>query len=151
MAQPGADLYGIEHSNNDKVILIGGGPPVVQNGMVIGAVGASAGTVAQDVVVAEAALSAVVPLLLDTAPAAGSFSAGANMDSTYTLTFEPPTVEDYCGLRTVAGLSPRKCRRREDRPAQHRCGTGGETRRRCRGNGAGGRRRAVLSDRRHCR
>ena len=29
------------------------------------------------------------------------------MDSSYTLVFEPPTVEDYCRLRTVAGLSPR--------------------------------------------
>ena len=29
------------------------------------------------------------------------------MDSTYTFSLEPPSVEDYCHLRTAAGLSPR--------------------------------------------
>ena len=59
MAQPGADLYGIQHSNRGDVVLIGGGLPVVRDGTVIGAVGASAGTVPQDVAVAEAALAAL--------------------------------------------------------------------------------------------
>lgn len=57
LAQPGADLYGIEHSNGGQVNVIGGGAPVVQDGAVIGAVGASAGTVSQDISVAEAALA----------------------------------------------------------------------------------------------
>ena len=56
MAQPGADLYGIEHSNRGDVILIGGGLPVLRDGAVIGAIGTSAGAVAQDVAIAEAAL-----------------------------------------------------------------------------------------------
>jgi uncharacterized protein GlcG (DUF336 family) len=56
VAQPGAELYGIQHSNRGDVILIGGGLPVVRDRIVIGAIGASAGTVAQDIVVAEAAL-----------------------------------------------------------------------------------------------
>lgn len=59
MAQPAADLYGIQNSNRGDVILIGGGLPVLLDGNVIGAVGASAGTVPQDVAVAEAALSAL--------------------------------------------------------------------------------------------
>jgi uncharacterized protein GlcG (DUF336 family) len=59
MSQPGADLYGIQNSNRGDVILIGGGLPVRREGKVIGAVGASAGTVPQDVAVAEAALAAL--------------------------------------------------------------------------------------------
>ena len=59
LAQPGADLYGIQHSNRGDVVVIGGGLPVVRDGSVIGAVGASAGTLAQDIAVAEAALAAL--------------------------------------------------------------------------------------------
>ena len=59
MAQPGADLYGIEQSNRGDVALIGGGLPVLRDGAVMGAIGTSAGTVAQDIAVAEAALNAV--------------------------------------------------------------------------------------------
>ncbi len=60
LAQPGADLYRIELSNAGDVVVIGGGVPVVQDGVVIGAVGASAGTVAQDIAIAEAALAAML-------------------------------------------------------------------------------------------
>lgn len=59
MALPGADLYGIQQSNRGDVVLIGGGLPVVRDGTVIGAVGASAGTAPQDVAIAEAALAAL--------------------------------------------------------------------------------------------
>lgn len=59
LAQPAAELYGIQHSNAGKVVIFGGGVPVRQNGTVIGAVGASAGTVAQDIAVAEAAIAAL--------------------------------------------------------------------------------------------
>ncbi|MBB3951051.1 GlcG/HbpS family heme-binding protein [Aureimonas jatrophae] len=61
MAQPGADLYGIQHSNGGEVMLIGGGLPVFRNGTVVGAIGASAGTVRQDVEVAEAAIAGLPP------------------------------------------------------------------------------------------
>ena len=57
LAQPGADLFGIQQSNKGEVVIIGGGLPVVVNGEVIGAIGASAGTVAQDITVAEAAIA----------------------------------------------------------------------------------------------
>ena len=59
LAQSGKPLYGIQESNAGKVVIFGGGIPVVFNGSVIGAVGASAGTVAQDIDVAEAALAAL--------------------------------------------------------------------------------------------
>lgn len=57
LAQPGAELYGIQHGNGGKVVIFGGGLPVRRSGAVIGAVGASAGTVAQDIAVAQAALA----------------------------------------------------------------------------------------------
>jgi len=59
MAQPGAPLFGIERSNGGKVVIFGGGLPVEIDGAIAGAVGTSAGTVEQDIAVAEAAAAAV--------------------------------------------------------------------------------------------
>jgi uncharacterized protein GlcG (DUF336 family) len=59
MAQPGAPLFGIEQSNGGKVVIFGGGLPVTIDGAIVGAVGTSAGTVEQDIAVAEAAAAAV--------------------------------------------------------------------------------------------
>ncbi|CAD6534054.1 hypothetical protein LMG27952_02872 [Paraburkholderia hiiakae] len=59
LAQSGKPLFGIQETNAGKVVIFGGGIPVVFNGDVIGAVGASAGTVEQDIDVAEAALAAL--------------------------------------------------------------------------------------------
>jgi uncharacterized protein GlcG (DUF336 family) len=59
MAQPGAPLFGIEQSNGGKVVIFGGGVPVLIGGTVVDAVGTSAGTVEQDIAVAEAAAAAV--------------------------------------------------------------------------------------------
>ena len=59
LAQPGAPLYGIEQSNRGRVVIFGGGLPVRLDGSIVGAVGASAGTVEQDIAVAEAAAVAV--------------------------------------------------------------------------------------------
>src|SRR6516162_2575824 len=58
-AQSGRPLFGIQDSNAGKVVIFGGGIPVVVDGNVVGAVGASAGTVEQDIAVAEAAISAL--------------------------------------------------------------------------------------------
>jgi uncharacterized protein GlcG (DUF336 family) len=58
LAQPGAQLFGIGQSNGGRVIVFGGGIPVLIDGEIIGAVGASAGTVEQDIAVAEAAVAA---------------------------------------------------------------------------------------------
>jgi len=59
MAQPGAPLFGIEQSNGGRVVIFGGGLPVLIGGTIVGAVGTSAGTVEQDIAVAEAAAAAV--------------------------------------------------------------------------------------------
>ena len=58
LAQPGKPLFGIQESNAGKVVIFGGGIPVMFDGSIVGAVGASAGTVEQDVAVAEAAINA---------------------------------------------------------------------------------------------
>jgi uncharacterized protein GlcG (DUF336 family) len=62
LAQPGKPLYGIHASNGGKIIIFGGGLPIRRKGAVIGAIGASAGTVEQDTAVAEAGLVAIEPL-----------------------------------------------------------------------------------------
>ena len=59
LAQPGKPLFGIQESNEGKVVIFGGGVPVVLDGTIVGAVGASAGTVEQDIAVAEAAIAAL--------------------------------------------------------------------------------------------
>lgn len=57
VAAPGAPLFGIEVSNGGLVIF-GGGIPVTDGERIVGAVGVSAGTVEQDVQVAEAGVAA---------------------------------------------------------------------------------------------
>ena len=59
MAQPGAPLFGIEQSNKGRVVIFGGGLPVRIGDTIVGAVGTSAGTVEQDIAVAEAAVAAI--------------------------------------------------------------------------------------------
>ena len=60
LAQSGKPLFGIQESNAGKVVIFGGGIPVVIDGSIVGAVGASAGTVEQDIAVAEAAIAVLV-------------------------------------------------------------------------------------------
>lgn len=57
LAQSGRPLFGIQESNAGKVVIFGGGIPVVLKGTIVGALGASAGTVEQDIAVAEAAIA----------------------------------------------------------------------------------------------
>jgi uncharacterized protein GlcG (DUF336 family) len=59
LAQSGKPLFGIQQSNAGKVVIFGGGFPVTYNGEIIGAVGTSAGTVEQDIEVAQAAIEAL--------------------------------------------------------------------------------------------
>src|SRR5262245_16213298 len=59
LAQSGKPLFGIQETNAGKVVIFGGGIPVVLDGTIVGAVGASAGTVEQDIAVAEAAIAAL--------------------------------------------------------------------------------------------
>lgn len=58
MAQSGKPLFGIQNTNHEKVVIFGGGAPVKVGDVVVGAVGASGGTIDQDLKVAEAAVSA---------------------------------------------------------------------------------------------
>ena len=60
MATPKKPLFGIQNTNDDSIVIFGGGAPVRQGGVVIGAIGASGGTVDQDVDVMQAALNAFV-------------------------------------------------------------------------------------------
>jgi uncharacterized protein GlcG (DUF336 family) len=56
-AQSGESLFGIHTTNGSKVVIFGGGVPVKAGDVVIGAVGASGGTVEQDEKVAAAAVN----------------------------------------------------------------------------------------------
>jgi len=58
MAQSGKPLFGIDSTNHDRIVIFGGGAPIRSGDTVIGAVGASGGTVPQDVEVVEAAVAA---------------------------------------------------------------------------------------------
>ncbi|MDE1991202.1 MAG: heme-binding protein [Rhizobiaceae bacterium] len=60
LSQPDEPLFGIHQSNNGNIIIFGGGIPVVREGRIIGAIGASAGTVEQDIAVAEAGIAAIL-------------------------------------------------------------------------------------------
>lgn len=54
LAQPGGSLYGIQFTNQGKIVIFGGGEPLKnKNGVVIGGLGVSGGTEAQDTALAE--------------------------------------------------------------------------------------------------
>ena len=59
LAQPGKPLFGIQETNAGKVVIFGGGVPVWYGDHIVGAIGASAGTVEQDIAVAEAGIAAL--------------------------------------------------------------------------------------------
>jgi uncharacterized protein GlcG (DUF336 family) len=58
LTQPGAELFGLGRACNGRIVTFGGGLPVVENGKVIGGIGVSGGSVAQDTACAEAGLAA---------------------------------------------------------------------------------------------
>ncbi|HEY4212594.1 MAG TPA: heme-binding protein [Steroidobacteraceae bacterium] len=58
MAQSGKPLFGINSTNHERIVIFAGGMPVKIGGTVVGAVGASGGTVDQDQQVVEAATAA---------------------------------------------------------------------------------------------
>ncbi|NPV43641.1 MAG: cob(I)yrinic acid a,c-diamide adenosyltransferase [Firmicutes bacterium] len=53
-AQPGESLYGIDSTNNGRIVVFGGGIPLEVKGDVVGGIGVSGGSVEQDIAVAEA-------------------------------------------------------------------------------------------------
>jgi uncharacterized protein GlcG (DUF336 family) len=58
LAQPGGDFFGIDASNGGRIMIFAGGIPLERDGKVVGAVGVSGGSGAQDQEVAEAGASA---------------------------------------------------------------------------------------------
>ncbi len=48
LAAPGGSLYGIQHTNDGKVVIFGGGEPLYVDGVMVGAIGVSGGTAEQD-------------------------------------------------------------------------------------------------------
>ena len=57
ITQSGQQGFGLNTTNDSKVVIFGGGIPIKRDGTVIGAVGASGGSVEQDIAVARAAVS----------------------------------------------------------------------------------------------
>lgn len=55
LTQPGQELWGLH--NDPNLVVFGGGIPLVKDGLVIGAVGVSGGSVAEDISVAEAGVA----------------------------------------------------------------------------------------------
>lgn len=55
--QPGEELYGIQLSNQNKIVTFGGGYPLKAGSEIIGGIGVSGGTVTEDMTIASAALN----------------------------------------------------------------------------------------------
>ncbi len=56
-SQPGGSLYGLNITNNGRVVVFGGGFPLKLNGRFVGAVGVSGGTADEDMAIAGAAVA----------------------------------------------------------------------------------------------
>ena len=56
--QSGQSLFGLNTTNNGRIVIFPGGIPLVRDGEVVGAIGVSTGTVEQDQEVAEAGAAA---------------------------------------------------------------------------------------------
>lgn len=54
--QPGESLYGLNLTNDARIVCFGGGFPIVVDGQVIGAIGVSGGSVDEDMAIAKAGL-----------------------------------------------------------------------------------------------
>lgn len=52
-SEPGNSLYGLQNTNQGRMVIFGGGYPLERDGEVVGAVGVSGGAVEQDMAVAE--------------------------------------------------------------------------------------------------
>lgn len=53
LSQPGGPLYGIQHTNQGRIVIFGGGEPLIYKNKLIGALGVSGGTEEQDTKLAE--------------------------------------------------------------------------------------------------
>lgn len=62
-SQPGAPAYGINSAISGRLMVVGGGLPVTVDGEVVGGIGVSSGTPAQDLEVAQAGVDAFLAQL----------------------------------------------------------------------------------------
>ncbi len=62
-SQPGSPAYGISSAIGGRLMVVGGGLPVTLDGDVVGGIGVSSGTPAQDQEVAQAGIDALVAAL----------------------------------------------------------------------------------------
>jgi uncharacterized protein GlcG (DUF336 family) len=53
LSQPGGSLYGIQHTNGGRIVIFGGGIPLMRDGQCIGGLGVSGGSEEQDTALAE--------------------------------------------------------------------------------------------------
>ena len=58
VAQPNEPIFGINTTNDNRLIIFGGGVPLEEDGEIVGAVGVSGGSPEEDVTVAEAGVEA---------------------------------------------------------------------------------------------
>lgn len=52
LSQPGGPLYGIQHTNQGRIVIFGGGEPLTANGRIVGGIGVSGGSEEQDTALA---------------------------------------------------------------------------------------------------
>lgn len=57
-SEPGGDVYGLQSTDDNRVVTFGGGIPLESDGVVVGAVGCSGGDVSEDMAVAGAGVTA---------------------------------------------------------------------------------------------
>lgn len=57
LTEPGQPLYGIQETNGGRVVVFGGGIPILKDGKALGAIGVSGGTVEEDVIIAKSAMN----------------------------------------------------------------------------------------------
>ena len=59
-SQPGSPAYGINSAIGGRLMVVGGGLPVIVDGAVVGGIGVSSGTPAQDTEVAQAGIDSFI-------------------------------------------------------------------------------------------
>lgn len=60
--QPGGSLYGLQTTDDDRIVIFGGGFPLTMEGEVVGAIGSSGGQVDEDMEVARAGIERFVEI-----------------------------------------------------------------------------------------
>ncbi len=77
-AQPGGPSFGINTTNQGRVVILGGGIPLRVGDVIVGGIGVSGGTSQQDMEVANAAVQAFEKLLQRHASSGISYRIGTN-------------------------------------------------------------------------